>query len=155
MARPCVERRSPQESQPVQHRVYLASGAAALGWPRHKEGRRSHAQSNLLQRAPRRKARSWCSKKASQKPAEETACISGNQLSVMAVGGLRPRELALISEKSQSYVEAERYHEAAKERHRTQKERAASQSSSAQTYVCPNCSRVCASRIGLYSHQRA
>ena len=32
-ARPRVERRSPQDSQPAQHRVHLASGAAALGWP--------------------------------------------------------------------------------------------------------------------------
>ena len=38
MARPRVERRSPQESQPAQHGVQLASGAAALGKPRHKEG---------------------------------------------------------------------------------------------------------------------
>ena len=30
MARPRVERRSPQESQLAQHRVHLASGAAAL-----------------------------------------------------------------------------------------------------------------------------
>ena len=36
MARPCVKQRSPQESQPVQHRVYLASRAAALGWPYHR-----------------------------------------------------------------------------------------------------------------------
>ena len=43
MARPRVQRRSPKESQPAQHRVHLASGAAALGWPRHKDGRRSHA----------------------------------------------------------------------------------------------------------------
>ena len=63
MAKSCVERRSPQESQPAQHRVHLASGAATQGWPRHKDGRRTHAQSSLLQRAPRRKARSWCSKK--------------------------------------------------------------------------------------------
>ena len=101
MARPRVERRSPQESQPAQHRVYLASGAAALGWPRHKDGRRSHAQSSILQRAPRRKARSWCSKNALQRLAEETACTGGNRPSVMAAGGLRPRQLALISEKSQ------------------------------------------------------
>ena len=44
MARSRVERRSPQESQPAQHRVHLASDAFALGWPRHKGGRRSHAQ---------------------------------------------------------------------------------------------------------------
>ena len=50
--------------------------------------------------------------------------------------------------------EAERL-EAAKERRRRQKERAASLSSSSQTSVCPKCSRVCASRIGLYSHQWA
>ena len=57
MARPRVKRRSPQESQPAQHRLHLASGAAALGWPRHKDGRRAHAQSSLLQRARRRKRR--------------------------------------------------------------------------------------------------
>ena len=101
MARPRVERRSPQESQPAQHRVHLASGTAALGWPRHKNGRRTHAQSSLLRRAPRRKAQSWCSKKALQRSAKETACTGGNQPSVMAAGGLRPRQLALISEKSQ------------------------------------------------------
>ena len=101
MARPRVERRSPQESQPAQHRVHLASGAAALSWPRHKVGRRTHAQSSLLQRAPRRKARSWCSKKALQRSAEETACTGRNQPSVMAARGLRLRQLALISEKSQ------------------------------------------------------
>ena len=50
--------------------------------------------------------------------------------------------------------EAER-HKAAKEKHRRQKVRAASQSSSAQTFVCPDCRRVWASRIGLYSHQPA
>ena len=104
MARPRVERRSPQESKPAEHRVHLASGAAALGWPRHKDGRRTHAQSSLLQRAPRRKAQSWCSKEASQRPTEETACTDGNQPSVMTAGGLRPRQLALINEKSQLRV---------------------------------------------------
>ena len=33
MARPRVERRSHQDSQPAQHRVHLASDAFALGWP--------------------------------------------------------------------------------------------------------------------------
>ena len=51
-------------------------------------------------------------------------------------------------------IEEER-HEARKEKHRRQKERAAFQSSSTQTFVCPKCSRVCASTIGLYGHQRA
>ena len=104
MARPRVKQRSPQESQPAQHRVHLVSGAAALSWPCHKDRRRSHAQSSLLQRAPRRKARPWCSKRALQRSAEETACTGGNRPSVMAAGGLRPRQLALISEKSQSSV---------------------------------------------------
>ena len=85
----------------LSHRVHLASGAAALGWPRHKDGRRTHAQSSLFQRAPRRKARSWCSKKALQKSAEETACKGGNQPSDMAAGGFRPRQLELISDESQ------------------------------------------------------
>ena len=101
MARPRVKRRSPQESQPAQHRVHLASGAAALGWPRHKDGRRTHAQSSLLQRTLRRKTRSWCSKKALQRSAEQTAYTGRNQPSVMTAGGLRPRQLGLISEKSQ------------------------------------------------------
>ena len=96
MARPRV-----QESQPAQHRVHLASGAASLGWPHHKDRRHTRAQSSLLQRAARRKARSWCSKRALQRPAEETTCTSVNQLSDIAAGGLRPRQMALISEKSQ------------------------------------------------------
>ena len=41
--RPRVEQKSAQESQPGQHTVHLASGAAALGWPCHKDGRRTHA----------------------------------------------------------------------------------------------------------------
>ena len=101
MARLRVERRSPQESQPAQQRVNLAPGAAALGWPRHKDGRCTHAQSSLLQRAPRRKAQSWRSKKVSQRPEEETACTGWNQPSVMTARGLRPRQLAFVSEKSQ------------------------------------------------------
>ena len=56
--------------------------------------------------------------------------------------------------KASRKVEAKR-HEAAKARRRRQKERAVSQSCSAQTFVCLKCSRVCASRMGLYSHQRA
>ena len=78
----------------------FASSAAALGWPCHEDARPTHAESSLLQRAPRRKARSWCSKKALQRSAEETACTGGNRPSVMAAG-LRPRQLALISEKCQ------------------------------------------------------
>ena len=103
-------------------------------------------KSNLLQRAPRRKARSWCSKKALQRSAEETACTSENQPSVMAAGVLRPRQLALISEKNQLRVRG---------REAWQKERAASLPSSSQTFVCPKCGGGCTSRIGLYSHQRA
>ena len=101
MARPRVERRSPRENQPAQHRVHLASDAAALGWPRYKDGRPTHAQSSRLQRALRRKAKFWCFKKALQRSAEERACTGGNPPSVMAAGGLRPRQLALISKKSQ------------------------------------------------------
>ena len=87
-----VKRRSPQDSQPAQHRVNRASGTAALGWPRKKDEGHMHAQSGLLQRAPRRKTRSWRSKKVLRRPAEETACTGRNQPSVMAAGGLRPRQ---------------------------------------------------------------
>ena len=60
----------------------------------------------------------------------------------------------LTLRKASHKFEAER-HEAAKEECRRQKEQAASLSSSSQTFICPKCSRVCAWRIGLYSHQRA
>ena len=56
--------------------------------------------------------------------------------------------------KASRKFEVER-HEAVKERGRRQKERAAPKSSSAQSFVCPKCSRVCASRIRLNNHQRA
>ena len=74
---------------------------SCAGLARHKDGRRTHAQSSLHQRASRMKAQSWFFKKALQRSAEETTCTGGNQPSVMAAGGLRPRQLALISEKSQ------------------------------------------------------
>ena len=56
--------------------------------------------------------------------------------------------------KASCEFEAER-HKAVKEKRRRQKERAASLPSSFQTFVCPKCGRGSASRIGLYSHQRA
>ena len=56
--------------------------------------------------------------------------------------------------KASRKFEAER-HEATKKRRRRQKEYGASQSSSTQTFVCPKCSRLCASKSVLYSHQRA
>ena len=45
--------------------------------------------------------RSWCFKNALERSAEETACTGGNQPSIMAEGGPRQIQLALISEKSQ------------------------------------------------------
>ena len=87
-------------NEEVLKRVHPASVAVVLGWSRHKDGRRTHAQSCLLQRAPRRKVRSWRTKKALQRSAEETACTSRNQPSVMAAEGLRLRQLELIREES-------------------------------------------------------
>ena len=56
--------------------------------------------------------------------------------------------------KASCEFEAEK-HKAPKEKRRRQKERAASLPSSSQTFVCLECGRACASKIGLYSHQRA
>ena len=56
--------------------------------------------------------------------------------------------------KASCELEAER-HKAAKEKRKRQIERAASLPSSSQIFVCPKCGRGYASRIGLYSHQRA
>ena len=72
----------------------------------------------------------------------------------MAAVGLRPRQLALFSKETSCKFKAER-HEAAKEKDRRRKEPATSLLSSSQTFVCPKCSGMCASRIALYSHQRA
>ena len=75
----CVSNKEVLKSQPAQHRVHFASDVAALGWPPHKDGRHTHAQSSLL----------W-------RPAEETACTGRNQPSVMTAGGVWSRQLALI-----------------------------------------------------------
>ena len=83
----------------------------ALGWPCHRDGRHTHAKSSLLQQALRRNAQlqrsaqSQCSEKVSQRPAEETASTGRNQPSATAPGGLRSRQLVLISEKSQLQVQ--------------------------------------------------
>ena len=101
MARPRVERRNPQESQPGKHRVHLCFKCSCAGLATSQGWKTYACPSSLLQRAPRRKARSWCSKKALQRSAEGTVCTGRNQPSVMAAGSLRPRQLALISEESQ------------------------------------------------------
>ena len=158
MARLRVKRSSPKESQPARNRVNLGSGTAVLGWSRLKDGRRTHAQSSLLQWAPRRKAPSWCSKKTLQRSAEETSCTErgggdgGSTISHCSRGSQTETVGGHHWIKASGNFEAER-HEAVKERRWGQKERSASWSCSAQT--CPKCSRVCASRIGLYSHRRA
>ena len=138
MARLRVKRRSPQESQPAQHRSSPSCfRCICTGWPCLKDGRRSHAQISPFQRPLTRLRR----------PAEGTACTGGNQPSDRDSWSSSVR-------KASCEFEAER-HKASKEKPRRQKERAASLPSSSQTSVCPKCGRECASRIGLYSHQRA
>ena len=51
----CQTKKSARK-QLAQHRFHLASGATALGWALLKDGRHTHAQTSLLQRAPKRKA---------------------------------------------------------------------------------------------------
>ena len=63
--------------------------------------------------------------------------------------------MATFGEKDQSQV-GEREAESCEEETERKKERAAtSQSSSAQTFTCLKCCRVCESRTGLYSHRRS
>lgn len=96
-----------------------------------KDGRHNttHVQSRILQRVSRKKTRSWYSLKALQRPAEKTACTVTNQASVMAAGGFRPRQLALISQKGQWQI---RGREAQSRKETTQKaERVSSLSLSA------------------------
>ena len=154
MARPYVERRSPQESQPAQHRVHLASGVAALGWPHHKmEDIRmpkavffSELQEGKHDRgAPRKRCKDQLKRQLAK------AGISHQSLQQEASD--RDSWCSLVR-KGSSEFKAER-HKATKEKHRWQKEWAASQPSSSQTFICPKCGRVCSSRIGLYSHQWA
>ena len=90
-------KRSPQESQPVQHRVHLAKRAAALDWPRLKD--ETIFFSELLERkrdrgAPRKRYKDQLKRQLAQ------PCLC--EPSVLAARGLKPRQLALISEKSQS-----------------------------------------------------
>ena len=151
MTRPRVERRSPQESQSARLRVHLASGAVALGWPRHKDERRTHAQSSLLQRAPRRKARSRCSQKAEDQLKRQLTQAGISHHSWQQEASDRDSWRSSVR-KARCELEAER-DTAAKDKHRRQKERAASLLSSSQTFVCPKRGRWCALRIGLYSHQ--
>jgi transcription termination factor 2 len=45
--------------------------------------------------------------------------------------------------------------EASRQKRQRQKERATAQVPSTEAFICPKCNRSCASRIGLFSHQRA
>ena len=117
MTRPHVKLRSPQESQPAQYRVFRASCAAALGWPRHRYEIRTHAQSSLLQRAPRKKARSRKHYKEQLKRQLTQAGISHQSWQQEASD--RNSWRALVRKASCKF-EAE-WHEAAKEKRRRQK----------------------------------
>ena len=79
MARLRVKRRIPQESRPAQHTVHLTSSAAALGWPRHKDGRHTHAQSSLLQRTLRRKDLRKCYKDQLKTKRQLAQAVISNQ----------------------------------------------------------------------------
>ena len=69
-------------------------------------------------------------------------------ISVMVAGGLKQRQLTLISQKaSDSETES---HKAATERKK--REQAASQTFPVRAFACQKCSRVCLPRFGLYSH---
>ena len=143
MARPCVERRGPQESQPPSIESILLQ--VQLRWAGHftrmenvgmpkavffsglREGKRDRG-------APRKRYKDKLKRQLAQ------AGISHQSWQQEA--------------SDRDIFDAER-HKTAKEKHRRQKERAASLPSSSQIFVCPKCGRGCASRIGLYSHQRA
>ena len=87
MARLRVERRSAQESQPAWHRVHPASIAAALSClVTRMEDVRMPKAVFLSELHEGKRDRGEHSKKALQRSAEETACTSGNQPSVMAAG---------------------------------------------------------------------
>ena len=148
-----LKRRRPQESQPAQYRVHLASGAAgrAVNVTR-MEGVRmpkavffSELQEEKRERgAPRKRYKDQLKRQLSQ--------AGMKQQTWQQEASDRDSWRSLVRKASCEF-EAER-HAAAKERHRKQKERAASQSFSVRTFACPKCSRVCTSRIGLYSHHQ-
>ena len=96
MARPRVERSSHQESQPAQHRVHFALGAAALGWPHHKGGRCTHFKAVFFNELQEGKRDHGAPRKRYKDQLKKQPAL------VMAAGSLRPRQLTLISEKSQS-----------------------------------------------------
>ena len=153
MTRLRVNRRSPRESQSAQHRAQVLQ--VQLPWAGHvtrvedvhmpkavffselQEGKRDRG-------APRKRYKDQLKRQLAQ------AGIS-HQSWHQEAPDLESWHSSM--RKASGKFEAER-HEASKERRRRQKEGAASQSSSVQTFACPKCSRVCASRIGLYSHHR-
>ena len=134
--------------------VDLASVATALGWPHLKDGRHTHAQKAVFSElqeekrdcdAPRKRYKDQLKRQLAQTG-------SGHQSLQQKPSD---RELALISEKGHLFKFKAERHEATKERRGRQREQAAFQLYSALTFPWPNCSRVCASKIRLYSHQRA
>ena len=107
-----------RKSQPIQHRVQFASCAAALGWPRHKNGRRRHAQSCLLQQAPRIKLRSRAPRKRYKDQLERQLAQAGiNHQSCQQEASDRDSWRS-SARKASGKLEAER-HEAAKEKCRS------------------------------------
>ena len=149
-----VKRRSPQESQPAGHKIHLASGAAELGWPRHKDGRHTHAQTVFFSELQEGKRDRDVPRKRYKDQLKRQLAQAGISHQSWQQKASDRDSWSSSVRKASCKFKAER-HKAAKEKRRRQKERAASLPSSSQTFVCPKCGRGCASRIGLYSHQRA
>ena len=92
-------------------------------------------------------------KRYKDQPERQLAQVGISHQSCQQEASDRDRWRSSVRKASRKF-EAER-HKAAKEKRRRQKERLASLPSSFQTFDCSKCGRGYASRIGLYSHQRA
>ena len=147
----CQTKKSRETACPAQT-ILLHVQLHRLCWPRRQDGKHTHALSSLLQPAPKRKEWWCCSPRALQRPDQETACTSENQLSIVAAG-LRLGQPALINERERPVVSSRQNGTKPQKRMR-QKEPAASQSLSANLHL----SKV---QWGLHSnnptdsHQRA
>ena len=155
VVRPHAEQRSPQESQSAQQKMPVLL-QVQLRWAGNVTRMENICMPKVvffskLQEGKR--DRSVPRKRYKDQPERQLAQAGISHQSCQQEASDRDSWSSSVRNASCEFG-AER-HKAAKEKRRRQKERLASLQSLSQTFVCPKCGRGCATRIGLYSYQRA
>ena len=156
VARLRIQRRCPRRSSTPQYRVHSAQTAAALGRARRKNGGLRMPKAVLFGELKTGKRNLGGPKKRYKDQLKKQSFLVNIERSSWQAEAADRLTWRSTVQKASREFEIQRS-ETAREKRQRQKERALRPNtvSLSETFTCPRCSRACASRIGLYGHQRA